>query len=48
MGKTPSGCVLTSFTVTPFGNDLISAEWKEGACLAGEQHGQILLKRIGK
>jgi outer membrane protein len=48
MGKTPSGCVLTSFTVTPFGNDLISAEWKEGACLAGEQRGQILLKRMGK
>jgi hypothetical protein len=48
MGKTPSGCVLTSFTVTPFGNDLISAEWHEGACLAGEQRGQILLKRMGK
>lgn len=48
MGNAPGGCSLTSFTVTPFGVDLISAEWHEATCQAGDQHGQILLKRIGK
>jgi hypothetical protein len=48
MGNAPGGCSLTSFTVTPFGVDLISAEWHEATCQSGDQHGQILLKRIGK
>jgi hypothetical protein len=48
IGKTPSGCAMTSFTVTPFGSDMISAEWQEGQCPAGDQRGQILLRRMGK
>lgn len=48
MGNAPNGCALTSFTVTPFGNDLISAEWHEGGCQRGDQRGQILLKRMGR
>src|SRR5580692_6242930 len=42
MGNAPGGCSLTSFTVTPFGVDLISAEWHEATCQSGDQHGQIL------
>ena len=48
MGNAPGGCSLTSFTVTPFGVDLISAEWHEATCQTGDQHGQILLKRMGR
>jgi hypothetical protein len=48
MGNAPGGCSLTSFTVTPFGVDLISAEWHEATCQSGDQHGQILLKRMGR
>ena len=48
MGNAPGGCSLTSFTVTPFGVDLISAEWHEGTCQAGDQRGQTLLKRMGR
>jgi hypothetical protein len=47
MGNAPGGCSFTSFTVTPFGVDLISAEWREGGCQKGDQRGQILLKRVG-
>lgn len=48
MGNAPGGCSLTSFAVTPFGVDLISAEWHEATCQSGDQHGQILLKRMGR
>jgi hypothetical protein len=48
MGNAPGGCSLTSFTVTPFGVDLISAEWHEATCQSGDQRGQILLKRMGR
>ena len=48
MGNAPGGCSLTSFTVTPFGVDLISAEWHEATCQSGDQHGQILLERMGR
>ena len=48
MGNAPGGCSLTSFTVTPLGVDLISAEWHEGTCQAGDQRGQILLKKMGR
>jgi hypothetical protein len=48
MGNAPGGCSLTSFTVTPFGVDLISAEWHESTCQSGDQRGQILLKRMGR
>jgi hypothetical protein len=48
IGKTPNGCAMTSFTLTPYGNDLIAAEWNDGLCSSGDQHGQLLLKRIGK
>jgi len=37
-------CSFTSFTVTPFGNDQLSAEWKQDVC----GNGQMLLKRIGR
>lgn len=37
-------CSFTSFTVTPFGTDQISAEWKQDQCPGG----QMLLKRIGR
>jgi hypothetical protein len=48
IGKTPGGCAMTSFTVTPYGNDLIAAEWQDGLCPAGDQQGHILLKRVGR
>ncbi len=48
MGNAQGGCSLTSFAVTPFGVDLISAEWHEATCQSGDQHGQILLKRMGR
>jgi len=31
-----SGCEMTGFTVTPFGNDQIAAQWQEGTCPGGE------------
>ena len=37
-------CSFTSFTVTPFGNDQLSAEWKQDVCGSG----QMLLRRIGR
>jgi hypothetical protein len=37
-------CSFTSFNVTPFGTDQISAEWKQDVC----RNGQMLLKRAGK
>ncbi len=37
-------CSFTSFTVTPFGNDQLSAEWKQDMC----GNGQMLLRRIGR
>ena len=37
-------CSFTSFTVTPFGNDQLSAEWKQDVC----GNGQMLLRRIGR
>lgn len=37
-------CSFTSFTVTPFGNDQLSAEWKQDVCGSG----QMLLKRAGR
>jgi hypothetical protein len=37
-------CSFTSFTVTPFGTDQLSAEWKQDQC----ESGQMLLKRIGR
>ena len=48
IGRTVSGCAFTSFTVTPFGEDQVIAEWKEGDCPEPPQGGQILLRRTGK
>jgi hypothetical protein len=48
IGRTIDGCAFTSFTVTPFGADQISAEWQEGDCAAGQRAGQILLRRTGR
>ncbi|HTV55355.1 MAG TPA: hypothetical protein VMI06_10605 [Terriglobia bacterium] len=48
MGNAPGGCSFTSFTVTPFGADLISAEWHEATCQGGDRRGQLLLKRMGR
>jgi hypothetical protein len=44
IGATFDGCALTSFTVTPFGNDEVAAEWQNGTC----ERGQIMLRRVGK
>jgi hypothetical protein len=44
MSKGGTQCSFTSFNVTPFGNDQISAEWKEDPCGSG----QMLLKRAGR
>jgi hypothetical protein len=44
ISKGAGRCSFTSFTVTPFGNDQIAAEWREDAC--GE--GQMVLRRAGK
>lgn len=41
IGKSAEGCAITSFTVTPFGADQISAGWKDAPC----QGGQLLLKK---
>ena len=48
IGRTIDGCAFTSFTVTPFGADQISAEWQEGDCGTGQRAGQILLRRTGR
>ena len=47
IGKSVSGCAFTSFAVTPFGADQMSAEWQEGSCQE-QPSGQILLRRTGK
>jgi hypothetical protein len=41
IGKSAEGCAIESMTVTPFGADQVSAEWKEIVC----QGGQMLLKK---
>jgi hypothetical protein len=41
IGKSSEGCAIESMTVTPFGADQISADWKEIVC----QGGQMLLKK---
>ncbi|HTR34974.1 MAG TPA: hypothetical protein VMH80_03680 [Bryobacteraceae bacterium] len=41
IGKSSEGCAIEGMTVTPFGADQLSAEWKEIAC----QGGQLLLKK---
>lgn len=47
IGKTVDGCAFTAFTVTPFGEDQMIAEWQEGAC-PEPKSGQILLRKTGK
>lgn len=44
IGATFDGCTITSFTVTPFGNDEIATEWQNGTC----NKGQVMLRRVGK
>jgi hypothetical protein len=44
IGATFDGCAMTSFTVTPFGNDEVAAEWQNGTCGGG----QIMLRRTGR
>lgn len=41
IGKTPDGCSIEGMTVTPFGVDQLSAEWKDTSCKGG----QILLRK---
>ncbi len=36
IGTTVEGCSITAFSVTPFGNDQIAAEWELGACGKGQ------------
>jgi hypothetical protein len=47
IGKTVNGCAISAFTVTPFGEDQLVAEWQEGSCQE-QPNGQILLRRTGK
>lgn len=35
IGTDINGCAVTEFTVTPFGTNLVAAEWKEGTCAGG-------------
>lgn len=43
IGKTPDGCSIQGMTITPFGVDQLSAEWKDNTCKGG----QILLRKRG-
>jgi hypothetical protein len=36
-----AGCGPTGLIITPFGNDLFAAEWKDGACAGGH----LILRR---
>jgi hypothetical protein len=47
IGKTVDGCAISAFTVTPFGEDQLVAEWQEGSC-PEQPNGQILLRRTAK
>lgn len=44
IGATPEGCALSAFTVSPFGNDQIAAQWENGEC----GKGQIVAQRTGR
>lgn len=44
IGATFDGCTISAFSVTPFGNDEIAAEWQNGTC----GRGQIMLRRTGR
>jgi hypothetical protein len=44
IGTMPEGCPLTAFTVSPFGNDQIAAQWENGEC----GKGQIVAQRTGR
>jgi hypothetical protein len=35
VGTDSNGCAPTSFSVTPFGNNQLAAEWREGSCGGG-------------
>lgn len=35
VGTDSNGCAPTSFSLTPFGANLLAAEWQEGACAGG-------------
>ena len=35
IGTDINGCAVSEFTVTPFGTNLVAAEWKEGTCTGG-------------
>jgi hypothetical protein len=36
MGTQPGACELTSFTITPFGQGQVQAQWQEGTCSSGQ------------
>jgi hypothetical protein len=44
IGATFDGCTMTAFSVTPFGNDEVAAEWQNGTC----GKGQMVLRRVGR
>jgi hypothetical protein len=44
VGTDINGCAVTEFTVTPFGTNVVAAEWKEGACAGGN----MLLQEVGQ
>ena len=35
VGTDSNGCAPTSFSLTPFGANLLAADWQEGACVGG-------------
>jgi hypothetical protein len=44
-----NGCSFTAFSVTPFGQDKVAAQWQEGQCADGQQPPQVtqmLLNRM--
>jgi hypothetical protein len=44
IGATVEGCVLTSFTATPFGNGQLAVEWQKDKCGKGE----MILRKVMK
>jgi hypothetical protein len=44
IGETFDGCTISAFTVTPFGNNEVAAEWQNGTC----GKGQMVLRRMGR
>jgi hypothetical protein len=42
IGTSSHGCAASSFTLTPFGNSQLAAEWQEATC----QGGHAILQKV--